>query len=215
MEFSNFLFNGPKKSKHTIILGHGAGAPMDSDFLNRFAMGLGEKNLRIVRFEFSYMKLIRSSGKKRPPNRLSILKTEWDNVIDYFKETNLIIGGKSMGGRIASIVAAEREYCGFPLKGVICLGYPFHPAGNNDKLRISHLEDMRTPMLICQGERDNLGSRKEVETYTLSKSIKFHWLKDGDHSFKPRKASGLTTERNWQSGIDRIDKFVETLMSSN
>ena len=211
MSLPNFLFNGPKKSKYTVILAHGAGAPMDSEFLNTFAVGLGEKNLRVVRFEFSYMKFRRYSGKKRPPDRLSVLQAEWNTVIDYFNGNNLIIGGKSMGGRIASMVAVDQENYDHPLKGVICLGYPFHPSGNSKKLRVSHLKDIKTPMLICQGDRDNLGNRSEIETYTLSRSIKFHWLKDGDHSFRPRKASGLTAERNWQSGVDGIYNYIRTL----
>ena len=108
-----------------------------------------------------------------------------------------------MGGRIASLVADDVE-----VAGVICLGYPFHPTAKPDQLRTEHLKSIRTPTLIVQGERDPFGSRREVARYKLSKQVRFHWLPDGDHSFKPRKASGRTEEENWAEGIDAIACFV-------
>ena len=96
----------------------------------------------------------------------------------------LLIGGKSLGGRIASLVADETE-----VAGLVCLGYPFHPTGKPEQLRIEHLKSIHTTTLIVQGERDPFGNRQEVAGYKLSKHIRVHWLPDGDHSFKPRKAS--------------------------
>ena len=131
------------------------------------------------------------------------LRETWHRVIDSVKSETLFIGGKSMGGRIASLVADEAE-----VAGLICLGYPFHPTGKPEQLRIEHLKSIRTPTLIVQGERDPFGNRQEVSGYKLSKHVRVHWLPDGDHSFKPRKASGRTLEENWAEGIDAVASFV-------
>jgi predicted alpha/beta-hydrolase family hydrolase len=108
-----------------------------------------------------------------------------------------------MGGRIASLVADEAE-----VAGLVCLGYPFHPTGKPDQLRTEHLKSIRTPTLIVQGERDPFGSRHEVTSYKLSRKVHVHWLTDGDHSFKPRKASGRTLDENLAEGIDAVESFV-------
>ncbi len=137
----------------------------------------------------------------------------WNAIIDHFGPESLIVGGKSMGGRIASMVAAERELSNAGPLGLVCLGYPFHPAGKPEKLRVDHLLSLKTPALFCQGTRDSLGTKEEVRTYTLSGSIRFHWLEDGDHGFKPRKKSGLTEDGNWESAISAITDFSNALVS--
>jgi predicted alpha/beta-hydrolase family hydrolase len=197
------LIDGPKRAERTIILAHGAGAGMDTDFMNAFAPGLAKHGLRVVRFEFPYMAARRETGKGRPPDREPVLRDSWHRVIDSVKSKTLFIGGKSMGGRIASLVADEAE-----VDGLICLGYPFHPTGKPDQLRIEHLKSIRTPTLIVQGDRDPFGNRQEVAEFKLSKHVRVHWLPDGDHSFKPRKASGWTLEENWEEGIDAVASFV-------
>jgi predicted alpha/beta-hydrolase family hydrolase len=199
----NLLINGPKRAKSTMILAHGAGAPMDTDFMNAFADGLSKLGLRVVRFEFPYMAAMRETGKSRPPDREPVLRESWHQVIEAVKSENLFIGGKSMGGRIASLVADEAE-----VAGLVCLGYPFHPTGKPEQLRVEHLKSIRTPTLIVQGERDPFGNRKEVSGYKLSKQVQLHWLTDGDHSFKPRKLSGKTLEENMGEGIDAVATFV-------
>jgi predicted alpha/beta-hydrolase family hydrolase len=119
------------------------------------------------------------------------------------KSEHLFIGGKSMGGRIASLIADEAK-----VAGLVCLGYPFHPTGKPEQLRVEHLKSIRTPTLIVQGERDPFGTCDEVSKYKLSKRVRVHWLTDGDHSFKPRKASGRTLEENWEEGIDAVASFI-------
>jgi uncharacterized protein len=198
------LIDGPKRAKKTIILAHGAGAGMDTDFMNAFAQGLGKRGLRVVRFEFPYMVAKRETGKGRPPDREPVLRATWQIVIDSLKSEQLFIGGKSMGGRIASLIADEAE-----VAGLVCLGYPFHPTGKPEQLRVEHLKSIRTPTLVVQGERDPFGSRGEVSGYPLSTRIRIHWLTDGDHSFKPRKSSERTLEENWAEGIDVVASFVE------
>lgn len=211
MTLPDFLCDGPEDASLTIALAHGAGAPMDSSFMQVFAERLGENGFRVVRFEFPYMAERRETGKKKPPNRAPALMDTWNAVIDFLGPTNLLIGGKSMGGRMASMVTAEREIDGTPPMGLICLGYPFHPSGKPEKLRVEHLQNLQTPALFCQGTRDSLGTKEEVDSYPLSESIRFHWLEDGDHGFKPRKKSGLTEDENWRSAISAITDFTTGL----
>ncbi len=200
------LINGPSRADCTIVFAHGAGAPMDTDFMNTFAEALADRGLRVVRFEFPYMAERRSSGKRRPPDRAPVLRETWMQVVDSLDADRLVIGGKSMGGRIASLIADDAG-----VRGLVCLGYPFHPAGKPDRLRIEHLETIQTPTLIVQGERDTLGNKDEVNSYDLSSEIKVRWLPDGDHSFKPRKVSGRTAEENWQDGVEAVDAFAKSL----
>jgi uncharacterized protein len=197
------LIDGPRRAPTTIVLAHGAGAGMDTEFMNAFAEGLAGHDIRVVRFEFPYMATRRETGKSRPPDREPVLRETWLRVIEAVRAERLFIGGKSMGGRIASLIADEAQ-----VAGLVCLGYPFHPTGKPDRLRIEHLQTLKTPTLILQGERDPFGNRQEVEAYRLSKQVRLHWLADGDHSFKPRKASGRTQEENWREGIEAIIAFA-------
>ena len=199
----DLLIDGPRRAPTTIVLAHGAGVGMDTEFMNAFAGGLARHGLRVVRFEFPYMAARRETGKSRPPDREPVLRETWLRIIEAVRAKTLFIGGKSMGGRIASLVADEAQ-----VAGLVCLGYPFHPTGKPERLRIEHLQTIRTPTLIVQGERDPFGSREEVEAYRLSKQLRMHWLPDGDHSFKPRKASGRTEEENWREGVEAMAAFV-------
>jgi predicted alpha/beta-hydrolase family hydrolase len=199
------LVTGPRQGAQTIVLAHGAGAAMDSEFMNFFAERLAERGLRVVRFEFPYMAQ-RRTGKKAPPDREPVLRKTWLQVIESIGAGHLVIGGKSMGGRIASLVADDAG-----VAGLVCLGYPFHPTGDPEKLRIEHLKTIGTPTLIVQGERDPFGHKEEVAGMPLSKKVRIHWLPDGDHSFKPRKSSGRTEEENWREGVETVANFLTTL----
>ena len=193
-----YLINGPKTAPLTFAFAHGAGAPMDSDWMNNVTNQIVEGGYRVVRFEFPYMAERRETGKKRPPNTQKVLLQTWCDVIEDLGASTLVIGGKSMGGRMASMVADEMK-----VQGVICLGYPFHPPGRPEKLRTEHLAVLKTKTLICQGERDPFGTTAEVPEYPLSKTIKCHWLPDGDHGFKPRKKSGHTKKRTFDPSLIR------------
>ncbi|WP_321395529.1 alpha/beta family hydrolase [Emcibacter sp.] len=198
------LWNGPEDASILIILAHGAGAPMDSPFMDYFAEKLAENGLRVLRFEFPYMAERRETGKKRPPDRQPKLLTSWRQVFEGTGFTGKIyIGGKSMGGRMASLIADELSPA-----GLICLGYPFYAPGKPDKPRTDHLRDLKTPSLILQGERDAMGNREAVAGYDLSDKITIEWLDDGNHDLVPRKASGLTAEDNWDRAIHRIVDFT-------
>ncbi|MBB5576119.1 MULTISPECIES: alpha/beta fold hydrolase [Rhizobium] len=188
-----FLLQGPEDAEITILLAHGAGAPMDSASMNAVAGALAERNFRVARFEFAYMAGRRSSGLRKPAPKAETLKSEYLAAIAALGATGpLIIGGKSMGGRVASMIA-DGLYEDGNIAGLLCLGYPFHPPDKPENLRTAHLAGLKTPTLICQGTRDQFGTREEVAHYVLSDAIDIVWLEDGDHDLKPRKAvSGLT-----------------------
>ena len=206
MTLPDFLIDGPDTAALTIALAHGAGAPMDSEFMNVFANGLAQQGYRCVRFEFPYMAERRATGKKRPPDRQPKLLETWKTVIDHFGAESLVIGGKSMGGRMATMIADETN-----VRGVLALGYPFYGAGRADKPRIDHLKTLRTPTLICQGTRDAMGSHETITALTLSNAISYHWSEDGDHSLKPRKKSGRTQDQNWTAALEAINGFLAGL----
>lgn len=179
----DFMMNGTASAGTTILLAHGAGAAMDTDFMTLMAEGLAARGFRVARFEFAYMAARRTGGPKRPPPKMTLLQEEYRAAINALAcDGQLLIGGKSMGGRVASMIAD-----GLGVDGVLCLGYPFHPPGKPDSLRTEHLGGLKTPALICQGTRDPFGTRTEVEGYSLSDAITLHWVEDGDHDLKPRK----------------------------
>jgi predicted alpha/beta-hydrolase family hydrolase len=198
---TSFLFDGPEDARITILLAHGAGAPMDSASMNATTKALAGQGFRVARFEFAYMASRRTAVGKKPPPKAETVMPEYLAAIDDLGviDRPLIIGGKSMGGRVASMIADELHAAG-RIAGLLCIGYPFHPLGRPQQLRTAHLLDMRTPTLICQGTRDEMGNRYEVGDYGLSDEIEIFWLEDGDHDLKPRKAvSGFTTAGHLES----------------
>lgn len=190
-----FLLNGNEKGRTTILLAHGSGAPMDTPWLNMVAEGLADQGFRVARFEFSYMAARRTGGSKRPPAKADTYAPEFLSAIDALScDGPLIIGGKSMGGRVASLIA-EDLYDAGRINGLLCLGFPFHPPKKPDNRCGENLSDITCPTLICQGTRDPFGTREVVETYALSDAVTLHWLEDGDHDLKPRKrVTGKTLE---------------------
>ena len=153
------------------------------------------------------MRARRESGSRRPPDRAPVLLAAWHAVIEALGGGGrLVIGGKSMGGRMASMVADEAG-----ARGLVCLGYPFHPPGRPEKTRTAHLQDLQTPALIVQGTRDSFGTPDDVAAYHLSDRIEFAWIEDGDHSLRPRKKSGRTPEQNTALATTRIAAFARRL----
>jgi predicted alpha/beta-hydrolase family hydrolase len=207
MEPSRFLFDGPQDASSTLVLAHGAGAPMNSPFLNTVARGVARGGVRVARFEFPYMHARRDGGRRGAPDRGPVLEEAWIEAIAHLDGgARLVVGGKSLGGRIASMVADRAG-----VRGLVCLGYPFHPPGKPERLRTKHLEELRTPALIVQGTRDIFGSREDVAGYRLSESIRIAWIEDGDHSFKPRASSGRTESQNLAEAIARVLAFLSEL----
>lgn len=201
----DFLFDGPKDASTTILLAHGAGAPMDSPAMNAIAAALAEAGFRVARFEFGYMAGRRTDAGRKPPPRAETLIGEYKNAVGELAAPGpLIIGGKSMGGRVASMLADELFDTG-KIAGLLCLGYPFHPPGKPEQLRTKHLAGLKAPALICQGTRDIFGSRDEVSGYQLSKQIEILWLEDGDHDLKPRKGiSGFSAADHLKTVADKV-----------
>ena len=201
------LDSDPAGTTQTIVLAHGAGIDMRSPFMAAFSEGLSAHGIRVVRFDFQYLSEARRVARRRPPDRELVLLQTWRKMIQRLGAQSLIIGGKSLGGRTASLLADE-----LTVGGLVCLGYPFHPPGKPvTSRRTAHLADLQTPTLICQGTRDPFGTAEEVEDYVLSPNIRLHWLADGDHSFRPRVSSGLTEQANWQSAISAVCAFVDRL----
>jgi uncharacterized protein len=198
------LFDGPSDAAHTLVLAHGAGGAMDTPFLTRMARNAGALGIRVVRFEFPYMAARRLSGKRGAPDREAVLLQSWRDVVaELGGGEGLVIGGKSMGGRMASMVADELR-----VRGLVCLGYPFHPPNQPQKTRTAHLAALRTPTLIVQGTRDMFGTRADVAAYQLSPAVRIEWLEDGDHSFKPRAASGFTEKGHLAEAVTLVASFV-------
>ena len=180
---------------------------MDSAFMNRVAKGVAESGIRVVRFEFPYMQRRRESGKRGAPDPPQVLTQSFGDAVDELGAgSRVVIGGKSMGGRIASMVADNAS-----VLGVVCLGYPFHPPGKPDKTRTEHLENLRTRTLILQGTRDAFGGPEDVGRYKLSPAIRIEWMEDGDHSFKPRARSGRSEADNIRAAIAMVTDFIAAL----
>lgn len=158
----------------------------------------------MARFEFPYMRKRRIDGTRRPPDRAPVLLETWRAVIATLGPGRLVIGGKSLGGRIASMLADQAG-----VRALVCLGYPFHAPGRPaTPERLVHMATLATPTLIVQGERDTLGAPAEVAGYTLSPAIDIAWMIDGDHSLKPRKASGRSEADNLADAIAAVVAFA-------
>lgn len=186
---------------------------MDTPSMNAIAEGLAANQIQVIRFEFPYMAKRRDDGKRRWPDRMPVLLEAWRTAIADLPPLNIptLIGGKSMGGRAAATFAAEPDGAA-ATDGVICLGYPFHPPAKPDKTRLEPLRSARRPTLIVQGERDRFGSPEEVKHYALKAPVEIVWIPDGDHSFVPRKSSGLTERDNIETAVRHVTAFIDHMI---
>ncbi|KOO07066.1 alpha/beta fold hydrolase [Vibrio hepatarius] len=200
---TNYLIDG-EQGAPIFIFAHGAGAGMDHDFMSAVAQGLAKHGIQVIRFNFPYMVKRAEDGKRRPPDRAPKLLEAYQQVIaEYAQQRSVIIGGKSMGGRMASLLANDEN-----VAAVACLGYPFHPPGKPENYKGEHLASVAKPLLILQGERDTFGKKEEFSDFALSSSVQVEFLPDGDHSFKPRKKSGHTEQGNIDLAVQRLAKFI-------
>ncbi|SFL10880.1 alpha/beta family hydrolase [Shimia haliotis] len=206
----DFIIDGDRSANWTFVFAHGSGAAMDSVFMQEITDGLVAQGICVARFEFAYMAGRRRGGSKRPPPKMPVLEDEFRDALAELQPTGgVIIGGKSMGGRVASLIGGDL-YASGAIHGVVCLGYPFHPQGKPEKLRTAHLEDLDVPTLICQGTRDPFGTSQEVSGYALSEKIEVAWFEDGDHDLKPRKrVTGMSHEAQLGAVCDRVTGWIK------
>jgi uncharacterized protein len=181
----DLLWAGPESPAATVVLAHSAGAPMDSSWMTAICALLADRGIRTARFEFAYM-AGRREGSRRPPPKAELSMGEYRDAVAEIVAiagSPVLIGGKSYGGRVASLVADELHDAG-NVSGLVCLGYPFHPPEKPEALRTAHLLTLRTPALICQGTRDPFGGQDEVAGYGLAPAIELRWF-DGEHDVQP------------------------------
>lgn len=206
------LIDGASDAPHRVLLAHGAGAGMEHAVMARLAQGLADDHIQVVRFEFPFMQKTRLDGKRRPPDRAPVLLAYWQQMMEQFAHPRLFLAGKSLGGRMASLLAADLASStprdNVSLAGLIMLGFPFTPPKKPEQFRGQHLAHLTTPALLVQGERDAFGNRAALENYPLSAHIKVQWVTDGDHSFSPRKKSGTTLDNNLQDIITAMRSFI-------
>lgn len=190
-----------------IILAHGAGAGKDSPFMADMAALIAARGVKVSLFNFAYMEKAIAAGKPRPPDAFPKLQRQFLAEIQQASARRdnlpLYIGGKSMGGRVASTILNSCDAC-----GCICLGYPFHPPGKPQAPRIEHLLSLAKPLLIVQGERDVFGKQSEIATYGISQHLSLHFLADGDHSFKPRRTSNYSQSQHLQTAANALVTFI-------
>lgn len=190
-----------------LILAHGAGAGMHSEFMQKMSKLLKDKGIIVYLFDFPYMQKMQAENRRLPPNTMAQLQQAYrDEIVKLRTCFNdpIFIAGKSMGGRVASMIADEQK-----VAGCICLGYPFYPAKQYEKTRTSHLLGLETATLIIQGERDALGDKERVCQYKLSSAIELLWLAAADHDLKPLKRSGYTHCAYLSQAAEAVFQFIQ------
>ena len=194
-----------------IILAHGAGAPADSPFMGLLSAALESQGLTSLRFEFPYMQKRREDGKRRPPDRQPVLLDFFSGVVDRVRQDlgpdcRILVGGKSMGGRMASILASERD----GIAGVVCYGYPFHPPGKPDRWRTEHFSRIGCPAMILQGTRDPFGKPQEVAGHQAELgATRIHWLEGGDHDFRPLVRQQRSQQDLVNEAAEKTREFID------
>jgi predicted alpha/beta-hydrolase family hydrolase len=195
---AELLWNEPESPTATLVLAHGSGNNSRSPWMTEMAALIAGHGIRVGLFDFEYA----AGPTRKPPSRGERLADEYRAVLGQI-EGPVFIGGKSLGGRVASLIADEVRAA-----GLVCLGYPFHPPGAPGKLRTGHLAHIATRTLICQGERDPFGTRDDLAGYELSPAITVFWVPDGDHSLRPRVASGRTERQNLEAAAAAVWALV-------
>jgi hypothetical protein len=192
------------------VFAHGAGADMHHEFMQTISQYLVKQGISVTLFNFPYMVKRQVDMKRYPPDRMPKLIESYQQVLDKIStELPIFIGGKSMGGRVAATVLTTEEVLSKKVTGLICLGYPFHPIKQVEKLRLTPLQRVQLPTLVIQGERDSLGNKTEITGYDLSPYCHVEFLADGDHSFKPRVKSGYRYEQHLQLATQLMVSFIK------
>ncbi|WP_163834124.1 alpha/beta family hydrolase [Spartinivicinus ruber] len=201
------IFNQPDSPIALCILAHGAGAGMGSEFMQGLAAELEMQQILVARFEFPYMQKTTLDGKRRPPDRTERLITHWQTVTSELAQQQQLpcfLAGKSMGGRMAMRVLNQLDQA----VAAIGFGYPFYGRGKNQQPRIEPLQALQKSALIIQGTRDPLGNAEQVAELPHFSKLQLEWLEDGDHDFKPRKASGFTQTQYIATAAEVTSHFI-------
>lgn len=217
---NNLLIENAENAVANFVFAHGAGADMQHEFMNQVTQLLVAEQVNVIRFNFTYMSKRKLDDKRYPPDRMPKLLFAYQEVLKHVAEQimadnitpnlPLFIGGKSMGSRVAATLLQDVNFKDVSdnVLGLICLGYPFHPQKQPDKLRLEPLINGTTKTLIIQGERDALGNKEEVLNYQLPSHCQCVFLDDGDHSFKPRVKSGFTQIQHVNRAAKQIAEFI-------
>ena len=204
------VYQGPKRGvERAVLLAHGAGADMNAATLTSVADALADNKIASLRFNFPY----KAAGRKSPDRPPVLLQAVRDAAADLAKRTKLpadrlVMGGRSMGGRICSMVAAEDGAA-----GLVLLGYPLHPPGRADNLRIEHFPRLKMPVLFVSGTRDAFGSPDELKKNAkkIKGKVSWHWIETGDHGFKTLKSSGISADAALGGAAEAVVSFVTSL----
>ncbi len=205
-----WLVDGPLTRPAHLIFAHGAGAPMTSPFLDRIAALLNSEHLTVHRFEFPYMAERSAGGGRRPAPRAETMVADYEDALSECRtrigsRARLFIGGKSMGGRVACLAALQK---GLPeIAGVVVIGFPLTPPGKPQATRGAILEALTQRTLIVQGTRDTFGGQDAFQSLRLPPFVQPHFIEDGDHDLRPRKASGRTHDEALQEASRAIAAF--------
>jgi len=210
MVLTDLEYQGPKRgADRAVLLAHGAGADMHAATLTTVADALADAKVPSLRFNFPY-----KARGARAPDRPPVLEAAVrEAAAELARRTKLpaariVLGGRSMGGRIGSIVAADDGAL-----GLVLLGYPLHPPGRAAQLRVEHFARLRMPALFVSGTRDAFGTPAELKRHAkkLKGPVTFHWIETGDHGFKPLKSSGLTIDAVLADVAAAVVDFVRGL----
>jgi predicted alpha/beta-hydrolase family hydrolase len=209
---NDVAYQGPKRgADRAVLLAHGAGADMHAAALTTVADALATAKIPSLRFNFPY-KAAGRRGPDRPPVLEAAVRDAVQELAARAKVPvdRIVLGGRSMGGRIGSMVAAQDGAL-----GVALLGYPLHPPGKADRLRVEHFAKLTMPVLFASGTRDAFGTPEELERYAknITGRVTFHWIDTGDHGFKPLKSSGLTPAAALAGVAEAVVDFVASLPS--
>jgi uncharacterized protein len=207
------IYPAEGRARAALILAHGAGAPQTHPWMVAMARALSARGIDVVTFNFLY-----TERKRRMVDRPPVLEATWRAVVDAVRgrddvaHARLFAGGKSMGGRIATQVAA-REGAAWPVGGLVLLGYPLHPPGKPEVRRDAHLPDVRVPMLFVQGERDTFGTRDEMAPLVeglgrVTPGTRLYVVDGGDHSLATRRGRAGAGDATLAAVADELARFI-------
>jgi len=207
-------FRGPQRgADRAVLLAHGAGADMRAAALTVVADALAGERIPSLRFDFPY----RQAGRRAPDRPPVLLAAVREAAADIARRTKLpperlVLGGRSMGGRICSMAVAD-DADPLPALGLVLLGYPLHPPGKPERLRVEHFPSIVVPVLFVSGTRDAFAAPDELERHAeqIKGPVRFWWLETADHGFKPLKASGLTPAAALAAAAEAVVGFVQSL----